>query len=220
MGDTYVFRWLKVQTYKILRQFVKLRATPHAIALGTAIGVFVSMTPTIGLQMIMGVIIATIVGANRIAAALPAWITNPFTIVPIYSFNYWLGTLLVKGPGLEDFKQELIKLDSIKAVYNLGTDILLPLCIGCSIVGLVLAIPTYPIMFRLVVIFRKRLDRRKNERHSRVIDILIRKGLLKHNKKGEESDNITPDYPEKDEDKSAKDSSKAEESTKKHCKTL
>ncbi|MHC4872116.1 MAG: DUF2062 domain-containing protein [Planctomycetota bacterium] len=187
MADTYIFRWLRFRLYVVARQLVKLRATPHAIALGTAIGIFVGMTPTVGLQMLIGVIIATVVGANRVAAALPAWITNPFTIVPIYSFNYWLGTFFVKGPGLEEFKIKISQLSGWRSVYDLGVDILVPLTIGCCLVGIALAIPAYPLAYRMVSIFRRRLQRRKIERHNRVVNILNRRSEREKQLKAESS---------------------------------
>jgi hypothetical protein len=176
-----------LQIWKVLRQIVKLHGSTHEIALGTAIGVFVAFTPTIGLQMALGIVIATIVGANRIAAALPAWITNPFTIIPIYSFNYWLGIVLVDGPGVDEFKAEFLRINSIMEMElpwmeritkswhelaNLGSDMLLPLFLGCTIVGFACAIPTYPLMKKAVEHFRHHHEHKKKQRHERVLKIL------------------------------------------------
>ncbi|MBN1257154.1 MAG: DUF2062 domain-containing protein [Planctomycetes bacterium] len=185
MRKLYLYRWLRHHHWRFLRQFLKLRASPHSIALGAAIGVFIGLTPTVGLQMIMGVIIASFVGANRIAAALPAWITNPVTIVPIYSFNYWIGTLFVGGPKVAEFQKVLheIKLASenggfgqaARELFNLGMEMFLPLWIGCVLVGLVCAIPTYPLIRRAVILFREKLVHKRAARHSRVRKILIKK---------------------------------------------
>ncbi len=58
---------------RALRSIVTLHGSPEAIALGTAIGVFIAFTPTIGFQMLLGAFVATLVGASRPAAMIPAW---------------------------------------------------------------------------------------------------------------------------------------------------
>ena len=77
---------------RMWRAIVSLHGEPEDIALGAAIGVFIAFTPTVGFQMILGAFVATVFRANRPAAMIPAWITNPVTIPPIYAFTYWLGS--------------------------------------------------------------------------------------------------------------------------------
>ena len=178
MRRWYPYRWIRVQGWAFLRRFLRLRATPHAIALGAAIGVFIAMTPTVGLQMVIAFVLATILGGNRLAAVLPAWITNPVTIVPIYTFNYWLGTVLVGGPGVEDFRQEFSGIahayeeggfgDATGLVFDLGADVLLPLWIGSVLVGLVGALAAYPLMRRAVIRFHDHRARKRAARQTRV----------------------------------------------------
>ena len=43
----------------------------------------------------MGVFLAKICKGNSILAALGTWISNPFTYVPLYYFNYKVGSLLL-----------------------------------------------------------------------------------------------------------------------------
>ena len=67
------------RAFRILRSVVRLRGSPRAIAGGLAIGVFVAFMPTRGFQMLFAAFLATLFGANRPAAVLPVWITNPAT---------------------------------------------------------------------------------------------------------------------------------------------
>jgi uncharacterized protein (DUF2062 family) len=168
---------------RVLRRLAQRGASPHSVALGTSIGVFVAMTPTVGLQMLIGICIATLLRANRVAAALPAWITNPATIVPIYSFNYWLGRVLTReGPGVDEFVStftgilELVKTEgawaAMRALLALGVEIQLPLWTGCILVGIVLALPTYPAMRRVVTLFHRRRAMKKRYRHQRFMELL------------------------------------------------
>lgn len=210
MRDLYVFRWLRHWIWRVLRKIVHPHATAHDIALGTAIGVFIGLTPTVGLQMVIGVFIATLIGVSRIAAALPAWITNPVTIIPIYTFNYWVGTLLIpNAPDIERFRNELTQIREISmngsfgsalmAILELGVDILVPLWIGCVLVGLVAALPTYPIMLRVVRRFREVISHKRHARQQRVdkrmeeTSLLLRRKLDEDEKLRQRQDQPTTD---------------------------
>ena len=43
----------------------------------------------------MGVFLAKMLKGNTILAAVGTWISNPFTYVPLYYFNYRLGSLIL-----------------------------------------------------------------------------------------------------------------------------
>src|SRR5690606_26705234 len=94
-----VERWIK----RFLRLVLKPNVSAHAVALGTAIGVFLAFTPTVGLQMVLAAVIATAVRGSRAAAVLPVWISNPLTFVPIYGCTYWVGRRFVGGPTTAEF---------------------------------------------------------------------------------------------------------------------
>ena len=52
----------------------------------------------------MGVFLAKILKGNSILAAVGTWISNPFTYVPLYYFNYKLGSLILnKDKIIVDF---------------------------------------------------------------------------------------------------------------------
>ncbi|HKI70697.1 MAG TPA: DUF2062 domain-containing protein, partial [Verrucomicrobiae bacterium] len=71
--------------------------TPHRIALGVAVGIFVAWTPTVGFQMILTIILATLLRANKLVGIPFVWISNPFTLGVIYYPNYLLGKFILQG---------------------------------------------------------------------------------------------------------------------------
>lgn len=73
------------------RRVVQLHGNPHAIALGLAIGTFIACTPTIMGQMLLAAGLAWACGANRVAAALATWVTNPLTFPLVFILTYFLG---------------------------------------------------------------------------------------------------------------------------------
>lgn len=81
----------------VIRHVLRPDDTPHRIALGVALGFLVGVTPTIGIQMLIYVALATLLGANKVSGILPVWISNPLTAVPLYYGNWWLGRWLLTG---------------------------------------------------------------------------------------------------------------------------
>ena len=69
--------------------------------MGTAIGIFVGMTPLVGIQTL--VVLAVVFVTRRFfyfnvtAAVLSTYVSNPLTMVPLYYFWYRLGTWFVPG---------------------------------------------------------------------------------------------------------------------------
>lgn len=97
-------RALSHQAGKSHRKFTKASGTPRQIALGVAAGFFFGVLPIPG-QYPAALVVCTLLRANRVVAFFPVWLSNPATVVPLYSFNYWIGWLLVGGPGVDRVKQ-------------------------------------------------------------------------------------------------------------------
>ncbi len=75
---------------------------PHRLALGIAIGMFVTFLPLIGMQMMLSVFLAWLLRANKLVGIPLVWISNPLTIIPIYYPCYWLGCQLLGLPVVSD----------------------------------------------------------------------------------------------------------------------
>ena len=76
--------------------FIKFRIlhvddSPHRIAFGVAIGLFLAFQPPLGFHMIAAVVLAYILSANKFVALTCIWANNPFTLVLIYYPNYVIG---------------------------------------------------------------------------------------------------------------------------------
>jgi uncharacterized protein (DUF2062 family) len=143
---------------RLIRKILMLDDTPHSIALGTAIGMWIGMTPTVGVQMILVIIFwfltRPLFRFNKFAAILTVYLSNPFTIVPIYYFNYWVGTWFVEGTvKYEDFAR-ILEYDGAAewwdTVIALFVTIGWPLILGSLIVATAFSIPTYPMMLWLL----------------------------------------------------------------------
>ena len=106
--------------------------TPGERARGLAAGIFCGCFPLFGLQTLLGIALATVLRGNHLLAAAGTWISNPFTYVPLYWFNYQLGCRLLgdgrSWPGGAPL--------SHGAVWQLGGQVASRLLLGSSLVGL------------------------------------------------------------------------------------
>jgi uncharacterized protein (DUF2062 family) len=145
---------------KFIVRLLELDDTPREIAWGIAIGVFVAMTPTVGIQMITIALLCTLFGGNRLAGVAMAWISNPLTVVPIYWLNYVIGSIILRTPPMTKAEiAQLVKLEStgmfgmfFEFLGNLGSMTARcagPMFLGGVIVGIVCAIPSYYIFLPL-----------------------------------------------------------------------
>ena len=71
--------------------------SPGQRARGLAAGIFCGCFPFFGLQTLLGIALASVVRGNHLLAAAGTWISNPFTYVPLYWFNYHVGDVLLRG---------------------------------------------------------------------------------------------------------------------------
>ena len=149
MADTSLLRWWS-SPRTLLRYILMLDDIPHSIALGTAIGMFIGLTPTVGIQMILVMLVAGLTSRlfqfNRVAALLTVYISNPLTVVPIYWALYKVGTIFVGGNlSPEDFARMMDQQwwDTIVMLFvEVGEPLLVGTCIVATIGGLV----TYPVI--------------------------------------------------------------------------
>jgi uncharacterized protein (DUF2062 family) len=86
----------------IARHLVNLRASPHEIALGCAIGAFVSVTPLLGVQTILAILLAGLLRASVPAAIVGTFVGNPLSWPFIWTSTYAMGLQIVGLEGMLD----------------------------------------------------------------------------------------------------------------------
>lgn len=147
---------------------------PHRLALGVAIALFITFTPTVGFQSALVVLLAALLGANKLVGLPIVWISNPATFVPIYYPCYRLGLWMTGGERVPlKWWGELIRppegyLPAMEFYWSRMMEIILPLTLGCVILGLPIAIAGYFLTYQSIVRYRHhRLFRqtRADQRH-------------------------------------------------------
>ena len=121
---------------KILSLFLEQNGSPIFNAKGIAFGVFSGCFPFFGFQTLLGVFLAQIGRGNIVLAAIGTWVSNPFTYIPLYLFNYRLGEFLLPNPENIIINPYLIKED----FWGQGWFFTSRLIMGSSLVGLILGL--------------------------------------------------------------------------------
>ncbi len=145
-------------------RLVRLQGPPEALARGLACGVFAGLFPFAGSQTVLALLLAFLLRGNKILATVGPWISNPFTSVPIYLFNFQVGKWLIHDNSEAD-----VSFESWQDLMKLGSEVILPLFVGCVAVGLVCAIFSY--FVGLWLIQRVRDSNKQRHRRKRLKDL-------------------------------------------------
>lgn len=130
---------------ELLRRFTEIDDTPHAIALGAAIGMFWGFTPLYGLKTLLSLVTARIFRGHMVAAAVTVTLQDVFLpVMPvILIFQLELGNRLLGRVGengvlsLHAFKLE----DLLQWTTYLREAF--PFLLGALIVGAAAGVATY-----------------------------------------------------------------------------
>lgn len=131
-----------------IKQLLHTKDTPHRLAFAFAAGVFIGMSPLLGLHTILGVALAWIFGLNRIVTLTGVFITNPWTIVPIYTFSTWMGAkMLGINEIIPDIDWPHI---TITAFLNELKPLIAPFIFGTIFLGLIAGVLCYMLIYAAV----------------------------------------------------------------------
>lgn len=134
-----------------LSALLSIKDTPHRISLAFAIGVFIGMSPLLGLHTILGIFAAWALRLNKMVTITGIYVTNPWTIIPIYTFSTWLGARCL---GINHILPHIDwKHLTLSMLLNEFSPLLMPFIAGSLIVGSVSAILSYFIIYRIAVRF-------------------------------------------------------------------
>lgn len=147
-------RWRR----RLYRRVVKMQASPHAVALGMALGVLFGTLMPPGLQLITSIPIALLCGASAVAAFAGTLVSNPVTYVPLYYFTCRVGERVLQllgspvdlGHGLRSLLERAARLDFSEAVAAVEP-LLASWAVGGFVIGMALAVPTYAFTYLVVV---------------------------------------------------------------------
>ena len=129
-----------------IKDVIKLKESPHRIALAFATGVFIGMSPFLGFHTLLGFAIAWIFRLNPFSLLAGVYITNPWTIVPIYTFSTYVGAQCL---GIEQIIPTIDWSDiSFYYLLNNLEPLIMPYIVGTLRIGTIASIISYIIIYK------------------------------------------------------------------------
>ena len=130
-----------------VKGILTVKDTPHRIAVTFAAGVFIGMSPLLGAHILLGFAAAWAFRLNKFIILTGVHVTNPWSMVPIYTFSTWVGMKLL---GINMVVPEVDwRADGIFGALKDLKYLLMPFVVGSIIVGLVSAVLGYVIVKRM-----------------------------------------------------------------------
>jgi uncharacterized protein len=162
--------WDRSLRYILLR-LLRVRATPHQLAFGCAIGAFAAVTPLVGLQMALAGLLAIVLNASFPAAMLGTFFGNPVVWAVLWPATYATGNYMLGSQGGLDqvaletqfvfFWESVRHLspDMIKAALGILWPVVKPMLVGSLPVGLAIAAVFYFLTKRAASTYQARRRR-------------------------------------------------------------
>ena len=147
--------------------------TAHSIAMGVAVGLFIGLTPTVGVQMLLVLAVSMVIRCNRTVGCAMVWVSNIATMVPIFFFNYKVGAWVLRmdagslASARDDIRHAFHApgwsqriLVTIRAFGRMAIELAGPLWLGSLIVATVVSVSAYFLMRHAVMLYRRAHQRR------------------------------------------------------------
>ncbi len=131
-----------------MRQVLSVNEPPHKVSLAFAIGIFIGMSPLLGLHTILGIMLAWKLKLNKLVTLIGVYVTNPWTIVPIYTFGTWVGAKVL------GINQIIEPIDwshmTCRALFNEFKHLLAPFVVGSILMAVISSVLGYVLIYRAV----------------------------------------------------------------------
>ncbi|PKP03376.1 MAG: hypothetical protein CVU11_08555 [Bacteroidetes bacterium HGW-Bacteroidetes-6] len=137
---------------KVKSRIAGLKGKPRNIATAFAMGSFIGVSPLVGMQIILSIILSFILKLNRPAAIIGVINTNWTKGLFLYPINYQIGAMILGSERQPDFS-EILQGNIFRNLIEAGSDVFVAMLIGGCITGALIAV----IYYQIVYIFLKKL---------------------------------------------------------------
>ncbi len=144
--------WLR----RTVGQLLQLDDTPHRIALAFGIGVWLAFFPILGVHTILALLIAFLFRLNRAALLVGVYVSNPWTLAPLYMAGTVVGCeiLGVSRAELTSVDWHLHGRAFYRALFENLRPYVWPFVVGNTVLGVAGGIVGY-------IVLREILERRR-----------------------------------------------------------
>ncbi len=92
---------------KVIQFAASQHLSPRQVALAVGVGVFIGVTPLLGLHLLISIVVASSLRLNKLIVYLAANISNPFLLPILMYIDFQLGSLILNG-SFETLSVDLI----------------------------------------------------------------------------------------------------------------
>lgn len=159
----------RTRRYYYLR-FIRLKGNPHSLAVGSAIGVFIGITPTIPFHTIVIFVLSIFTRTSFIAGLISSWVvSNPLTYIPQYFLSLKIGNLVTPyelswdqvRSVLETLLSDVSFGMRMKALVTVSYEAIIVMMIGGIILALPFAVISYYLSYITFVKIRKKRQEKR-----------------------------------------------------------
>ncbi|GAA5103737.1 DUF2062 domain-containing protein [Bartonella jaculi] len=149
----------------IRKRILRISATPHKVALGFAIGIFLACSPLFGMHIVLAIFFSWILRGNFAAAIIGTIFSNPLTFLLIVMADYKIGYLCLSL--FSDVNE--ISLSQIRTLFDGLTlsnvpllfkgaweSIMRPMILGGTLLGFIFAGLSYIGVYRAIARFQQK----------------------------------------------------------------
>lgn len=147
-----------------LRGLLNLDDPPERTALAFAIGTFIGFSPLLGLHTIMAALVSIVWRLNKVAILTGSFLSNPWTIAPIVGASWAIGRLIIGSPPVDLPQASLSALLTAEFWSLIAAQWrqLLPFAVGATILSIVSAAISYPLMLYILHNYRRAYRRARS----------------------------------------------------------
>jgi uncharacterized protein (DUF2062 family) len=144
---------------------LQVEDTPHRIALAFGIGVWLAFFPILGIHTGLALLIAWLFRLNRAAMLVGVYVSNPWTLAPLYMAGTVLGCEIfgVSSEGLDAIDWHLHGRAFYRALLESLRPYVWPFVVGNTLLGVAGGLLGY-------VVLREILERRRANRLVTAVD--------------------------------------------------
>jgi len=142
---------IKPQLQQALADIRHPSTHPHTTALSMALGIFIGIFIPMGLQIWTLTLLLLVMRFNILITTVVTFISNPFTILPIYYSGIFIGEMILNMPFPWQYFDKFIEDPKLDYLVNFGSEGAVVFLSGLFVLGIIAASVTYLLSFRLAI---------------------------------------------------------------------
>ena len=139
---------IRIKLARYARSLLGAEDSSERLALAFASGVFLALTPFVGLHTILAIAVAFLFGLNRVAILVGLFLNNPWTYVPYYTMATYFGRHLIRFPqnlAFPDFRWSQLWHSYFWVQLAHHWRLIMPMMLGSTILAVLGAVLSYPL---------------------------------------------------------------------------